>query len=621
MSQTTVVSRSVTDTYTDEAFPARNYGYSKKLFVQLSTTDQFAYIFFPRPFPLGATINSAKLYLYQKGTWAGAHILTCERVTSRWSEKRLKFDTNPNISATNSDTDTHTGATQGQEWEFVLTAMMQDVSDGLGYAGFRISINTSTSRALFSGEATDADFHPRLEVTWSKAPEIPTDLSPSGNRKIGEGKPIVRCNFTDNIGNTEMDAINVQIDAANDFSAGIDFDSGTVATTVPSLDLNATAYGGLADGSSTWWRVKVRDGSGLWSGWSASAQFTRDDPGVLTITNPPAPAGNTVEETTPPISWTFTGETQEAYSIELRRRRTALGLWKTIWTVPKTISASTSHAVDDDLIDDEDSFYQVIVRVWDNEDRESVPRFPKYVQASRDFTYVRSGSPTAPTGLTVTEIGPKIRLNWSRASQPDYWKIKIGNKIIEPRIPGADAFVSGTAYQWDFYGALPGKTRTYGVEAVVLDTGKLKHSNPTTLAHTFEPIGIWLVAEELALEVFLGDQASMDLSVGENGETFYPLGSRRPIRVVDSVRGYEGAVTGMLMEYLGVTADTYLDRMLTVKGASETTDIRLIFDTYNFRVELGEIAIQPTPYKRGALYGVAVNFWQVADFDFEPESR
>ena len=47
-----------------------------------------------------------------------------------------------------------------------------------------------------------------------------------------------------------------------------------------------------------------------------SESFKRDTKGTLTLTNP-ASGTPVVEEPTPPISWTFTGETQASYQLTI----------------------------------------------------------------------------------------------------------------------------------------------------------------------------------------------------------------------------------------------------------------------------------------------------------------
>jgi hypothetical protein len=113
------------------------------------------------------------------------------------------------------------------------------------------------------------------------------------------------------------------------------------ATGAPTVSITRF-YPGLADGSTVFWRIRFQDAAGLWSPWSASTSFRRDDKGTLTVTNPPVGTPK-VEDTTPPIIWTFTGETQAAYQIQIRH--TVNGLIVVDWDSGKVTSAVTSVTV------------------------------------------------------------------------------------------------------------------------------------------------------------------------------------------------------------------------------------------------------------------------------------
>ena len=92
----------------------------------------------------------------------------------------------------------------------------------------------------------------------------------------------------------------VQMDAANDFISGIDYDSGFVASPLEQFDSSAvTGTPSVANGNSMYWRVRVRDAYGLTSAWSDVAQWTRQAKGTLTITSPPN--GGTTEDASPTI--------------------------------------------------------------------------------------------------------------------------------------------------------------------------------------------------------------------------------------------------------------------------------------------------------------------------------
>ena len=79
-----------------------------------------------------------------------------------------------------------------------VTAMMQSVSLGDPWYGFDVSSANLVPGLIFYGPTyATVDYRPRLEVTWSDAPEKPGGLAPSGGRAISGTKPIVRCDYVD----------------------------------------------------------------------------------------------------------------------------------------------------------------------------------------------------------------------------------------------------------------------------------------------------------------------------------------------------------------------------------------------------------------------------------------
>ena len=236
------------------------------------------------------------------------------------------------------------------------------------------------------------------------------------------------------------------------------------------------AFTALANSDVRYWRVRVTDDSGLVSDWSDAAQFERQSKGTLTLTNPAVSPSNYVDEVTPPISWTFTGRTQERAKV-----------W--VYEIPEAVYDES--AAWEDQVDTEVSInveqgvlktggtYEVKLRVWDTVDREGRPGDQRYEQVTREFTYQRSGVPPAVTSLTATASGPAVSLVWSRATQPDFFSLRIDDREIEERIDPTDVFTSGTSYAMDVYRGDPGTTHTFEIEAVV----NAKHSDGNAIDH------------------------------------------------------------------------------------------------------------------------------------------
>jgi len=279
-------------THVKEEHPSTNYNSYPKLPVRdFTNTDVNSYIYFNRPFPLGATIVSAKLIWFSTGEGgSGTRGWRFTRLAAKFDASKLVYNNRP-TTFISGDKDVTAALPWADKRQFELdfADWMQTIANGGPWYGLRVIPTTFENNVLwmYSELWTDATLRPRVEITWSDAPSTPSGLSPGGGRVVGLAKPIVKAQYVDVSGLTALQAIQVQIDAANDFTTGIDFDSGTVLTSVPELNLASTAYAGLADGATTYWRVRFQDAAGLWSAWSASTSFKRDDKGTLTLNNPP----------------------------------------------------------------------------------------------------------------------------------------------------------------------------------------------------------------------------------------------------------------------------------------------------------------------------------------------
>jgi hypothetical protein len=193
----------------------------------------------------------------------------------------------------------------GTVWTFDLKSMFQTVSNGAAWYGIRITSNGATNTQFWSPQAADSTNRPAIVFTWADNPKVPTMLYPSGGRAVGDPLPTLRCDFVDVSGDTTMAGLQVQINAGSNNFAAPTFDSGVVATSVPELALVQTAFTGMVEGTTYWWRAQVQDGSGLWSGWSVPTSMRLMYLPKVQINNPAfSNTIATVSEATPPIDWT-----------------------------------------------------------------------------------------------------------------------------------------------------------------------------------------------------------------------------------------------------------------------------------------------------------------------------
>lgn len=589
------VLRSAVDAFVNSAAPSRNYGKLSSLHVK--SGERFSYIYVNRAAPLGATITSAKLRIYQGAAWAGSRTLSLRPVIGAWNQSRLVWTNRPATGAVVA-TVTNNGGPVGTLVEFDVTAAMQSVSNGGIWLGFRVESSEATARAFVSSDG-HSSYRPTLEVAWTEAPDAPTTLSPSGNRAVSTAKPILGFDFTDELGDTALQAVQVQIDPTGNWTAPA-FDSGWVDATVPELDLATTAYAGLANLASTFWRVRVRDGAGLDSPWSGDEQFSRVDHSVVTITNPPAAV---VNEPTPPILWSFTG-VQTAWQVIIsdaadpskiladsnKRSGTVQA-----WTVPDGVLTRRSYA------------YRLEVRVWDDVARES-RGLPVYASSSRVFTVEADVGVTPVSALAATQPEPKprVRLTWTRPTAPDKYVVRRDGIVIVDELLPEDALVGGTSYVYDDDEAQTWHEHTWEVTSVVNNA----ESESTDVVYTPKQRGIWLLDKERDREVWIAGNESGSWALGEDATVFVPVGATQVVRRVQGQRGYEGQLSGILVDSFGRTSKEYEADLLAMRD-EPARPVVLSLGDLTTTVILGNVTTYPTQHTPPARVA-SFEFWETS---------
>lgn len=616
MSESTDVRVARVDSWANSDLASKNYADGPHLGLKSASAYAFLRFTLPRDFKptqdRSVTVESATLRVYTKGSWGVTPTLTVKRVSESWGPQKLTWNNKPAVTGSGA-TESHSSAADGDVFEVDVTTLMQTVANGADWYGFRVETSNGALKYLYSSNSPLEDFRPTLELTWSEAPQQPTRLSPAGGRSVSIAKPVVSCEFDDRAGSTAMQAIQVQVDAAAD-DVSPDFDSGTVTATVPELDLSTTAYAGLTAGTSTQWRVRVQDASGLWSPWSDWAEFSRDNKGTLTIDNPAASPNDFVEEWTPEFAWTLTGETQVAYQAIVTA---ADDLTTYLWDSGRTKGpADTVTPPKGVLVDDET--FTLIIRIWDSSDREHTPGDPVWTQATREFTVEESATPTPVATLSTAQVddGPYIDLDFTRATAPDSFTVRRntagnGYKTIDSDLDPSDLFVSGTSYQYIDRDAPANRQHVYKVIAVV--NHQASTTNPTATI-TNSTSGIWLFDHDLEIEVFVnnGDQSSFDAV--EQSTWFAPLGAGRQTLITQGMQGLSGTIVGTLTATAGRTAEAWTDRMNRIKGRAGKR-VRLTLGNDSIPVVLSNVVIAPLEDSETEK-ALSFDFQQVGDLPF-----
>lgn len=599
----------------DATRPTTNFDYATASAIRKpagggSAGEVRALLYFARPFQLRSTITSAKLVLFSGASaQVGTMSAVVQRIKTPVTFTKVTWNTKPTTFYAGTVTVTKTGPLAAMTmWEFDVTAMMQSVSLGDPWYGFNISTTTiNPYLAFYDPSNASVNLRPRLEVEWSDEPSKPLTLAPSGGRAISVAKPVLRCDYVDVSGETDMQALQVQINSTTTFTSPA-FDSGTVLSSTPELDLNTTAYAGLTDGQVVYWRVRVQDAAGLWSEWSDPAEFKRDGKGTLTLNNPSS-GTPIVEESTPPFSWSFTGETQAAYQLTIVETDSD-GLQRT-WTSGKKTSTVTTVTPPVGVINSPDSTYTATLRVWDVKQRETIVGDPAYSEIVRNFTYVPSATVTAttsPTAVSQTPY-PRVVVGWSRATDPDSFTILRNRQVIVSGLVPNDVRVSGTTFTWTDRSAPPQTTLAYEVQAVV--GGKASASNPTVVT-TMVPRGIWLADSSRANEVMITGKDDRAVIYGEDSEAITVIGATEAVIVTQAMRGMEGTITGELHgghSGIATTAQQWRDKALKIKAQASKKCWLTLGDT-TIQCVIRNLTVVPRP-STPLSFKISFDFYQV----------
>jgi len=527
--------------------------------------------------PKGSVITSAIYRVTQDDNWSGSVTLSLKRNLASWLST-MTWNTKPDVVATATDTDTQSGTTAPNYWEFDVTSDVQGWYDRTIERNWGWTLKTnSTTKHLLRGRQA-AYGQPRLTITYEPAPKVPSNLSPAGG-SVSIAKPVLTFDTSDN-----TIAIQVQIDAAAD-SVSPDFDSGEVASVGGKLDLSATAYGGLSDGSSTFWRARAKSPAG-WSAWSSWVEFSRDDLPTVSLTSP----GATTADTSPPFAWTFSG-TQTAWLADLLLvTGTGLTLLR---------SSGLRSGADNDWTPDAltgNYFGKTLrarVRAFDDVTRIASPGAHTYAEDSVDFVASFTATVDPVDTMTATQAvagSPGVLLSGTRAAGvPDELAIFHDDELVA-RIDGADAFTTSTDFEFTDWWARMGVETEISVVAIV--NGDFADDSPTD---TITPRcrGLWIVdpATDTAAVLWGTDDGTIEApDLAAVMQTVDGTLIRR--RLANTPRA--GSHSGNIVDALGFDADDTLDAFAAFRLNDAGTVYRLFRGKENLAVIAGDFLTFPS---------------------------
>lgn len=568
-----------TDTSVSSAKPAASL--SRLSYMELTEGNGYGFLYWPLPFARGATITQAKLRVYTFSNTDVTRTMYARLVADKVNYSTMTWDTQPaGVSPGASLVSSTAGA--GQLWEIDVTALMQQVSDGALWWGLRLSVVGDPIR-VHSAQSQYATSRPTLLVQWSDRPDEPGDLAPDGGQAASTDKPVLRFTYADYGGNTELAGAEVQIAEDAAFVSGL-WGSGEQPVTLPEFDLSDPAisdYAGLpGDGSVRYWRVRVKDGAGLWSGWSPAAQMRFVERGLVTVTEPID--GGSLMDPTPIVAWSFSG-TQVQYQVVVQRGDKVR---IPVWDSGRRTGVAQRITVPSGILRD-DKTYTFTVRVWDDVDRAATPGHPAFRQQSVTVWFDDDLPTPAPDAITVSPRGqsPFVDVSWVASVTPDAFMLTRDGVIVGRWTPG-EVRVDGTLYEFTDRTCPPGVEVEYRVHSIVAG----KRSGGRGQAARAHTSGVWLTTPDTHVCLTGKDLGSPTLG---SVETVHELASRVVV-ISEGQRGHEGDWSGELHSDItiapGVTAKEWRDRFMQIRD--NPVDVRLHMGPVNIPVALSAVSVR-----------------------------
>lgn len=599
------------DTHVNSGAPDKQYAQVK--FPRVTSGSHYIYVHLPLPGVRGKTIESAVLSVPVKDAWA-AQTLTATPVDEEWGPRKTTWNNQPALRG-GAISAAQTAKADGERVSIDVTAHVQAVADGAKHYGWRISTNSGANNRVYGFNATQNIVNDawKLVVDFTEAPEVPTDLAPNGG--VTAVEPMLTFDFTDNGGDsTELAAVNTQVNTTASPTGA--WDSGEVAAVLPEFNLATSAWPTTpVSGTTYYWRVRVKDGAGYWSGWSDWASFIYAPKPTLTINQP---SGGLVWDPSPVILASINTGTIKAYRVRITkgndRSKVVYDSGKTTGSGTTTLAHQVPFKEHGKRVLRDDKDYQLNVRVWDRNDREATSGDPTWTGVWATFHLDDDAVPTAPSGLSAVQIGdtPRVRLTWSRTGTTDAWVILRDGEVVA-RLDVDEVTIAGSTFSWIDPGAAPWIMHTYQVKAV--DNGTKKQTTPSPEAFvTPEVAGVWLLAENV--EVCLTGVEVSGLRQVDRRARYQPLNAPYSVDVVHAFEGVAGTYSGAISTTNDRDWEADRAALFAMKAAPHQ-EVQLVYGTVSVPVKLANVSVLPAPaFKEQTMkHDVIFDAQQTSDFE------
>lgn len=450
-----------------------------------------------------------------------------------WSVSKVTYANQPGGVGSAVVTNVPNTVGSGDTVSLDVTALVQAIAAGQADYGWSISVGGVTDRIWFYG-FDSAHESWSLEIEYSDEPDVPTQLVPAG--VISLAKWVCQLGDADDIAQ-----IKVQVDPAASSTPA--FDSGWVTTTAPTLDLASTAYAGLADGSTTYWRAAYKNSTGTASGFSDWFAVTRHVKPTQVEDNPSA---GLVYTSTPTIeqhlSAGATGSTR--WQVILLDATDAS---KVLYDSGADIMGSTlahqiPHRWHNKPVIPRDGAYRLQVKCWDRPDRVGSYGDRPYLMTDETLTVDVDGSVDAPSGLVLSQPAtgvPDVLLHFTSVADPDYFlayrRTQDGSdwEKIPFQIDPDDARIAPGVFEWVDASSVPNTAQSWRVRAVV---GDRQSGNSVSASLTPYVEGVWIRSQFGTVTL---NEDDVDNFVQDDNRVTYPLPyAFEDVDIIMAVKGY-----------------------------------------------------------------------------------
>jgi hypothetical protein len=192
-----------------------------------------------------------------------------------------------------------------------------------------------------------------------------------------------------------------------------------------------------------------------------------------------------------------------------------------------------------------------------------------------------------------------------------------GERVYDTSTAGA-LNVSGTTYTYRDWTAAPNREHTYRVAPV--ENGTTARGGPTDTV-TPEIKGVWIGDPDTGDDVMLFGTDNPEPEYGEDVDTFTGIGATSSIDVLTALRGWEGPITGLLVDALDRTAVTDIDTMYRWKG-DRTRVLRVAWADVNVPGTIGNVQLPPQrggTTVNGVTRSVSFTFKQTGELPFDTD--